>query len=105
MTLESLILEANAQGWAVALRQHPDRRDYWECSLSRPAGQIAAGIIRETTYAIADTPCLALDYALDKANAYEYDRTSPTGLALPAQSLLDLLHIKPAGTLPSITRR
>lgn len=109
-TLTSLIDEANASGWAVTLRQHPDLGQHWECSLSRPTEQTANGIIREIRYATAMTPFSALDYALAQP-----ERTAeliPSGLASPGETALDLfallkgkLNLQPASTIPAITRR
>lgn len=104
MTLESLILEANVQGWAVTLRQHPDRKAYWECSLSRPTEQTANGIVREIAFAIGLNPCSALDLALNQA---EVETLRPIGLPTtePVIDLRALLGLKPACVLPTITRR
>lgn len=104
-TLTDLITEANSSGWAVTLRQHPDLGRHWECSLSRPAEQTANGIIREVRYATAMTPFSALDYALAQPDTTVTLR--PTGLpgTEPARNLLTLLHLQPARTIPTITRR
>jgi hypothetical protein len=105
MTLSDLIIEANDSGWAVTLRQHPDAKPYWEAHLSRPTSHNAAGIIRETAFAIAPDPYAALDLALSTTETQTH---LPTGLPGPntfAPNLLTLLNLQPARTIPTITRR
>lgn len=104
-TLTSLIAEANDSGWAVTLRQHPDRRAYWEAALSRPVEQILNGIAREIAFAIGSTPYAALDLALQQS---ETETIRPTGLTndlLTVPSLASLLNLQPATRVPTITRR
>ena len=105
-TLTDLITEANSSGWAVTLRQHPDRRAYWECALSRPIEQIMNGIAREIAFAIGPTPYSALDLALAQPHT---ETLRPTGLTddlLAVPSLASLLNLLSAArTVPTITRR
>jgi hypothetical protein len=106
-TLESLITEANAQGWSVSLRQHPDRQDYWECQLTRRAEQNENGIVREVATTIASEPDTAVIDALFNCET-DAKRVEPLGLrggVYPTTpNLLDLLGLtKP--TVPMITRR
>lgn len=106
MTLDSLILAANTQGWAVTLRQHPDRREYWEAALSRPIEQTVNGTVREIAFAIGHSPYTALDWAMNVAAPTVL---VPTGLpgddSLPAPDLLNLLGLAKSTPLPQITRR
>ena len=91
MSLEATITHANSSGWAITLAQHPDRPDYWEASLTRRATTNRNGIIRETLFAIADTPTTAIELALQsQPSLLESTGLSP---APPANtpSLLDLL--------------
>lgn len=105
--LDALITEANILGWAVTLRQHPDRRAYWEASLSRPlAKPHPNGIVRELAFAIADTPIWALTLALCCDTP---TRLEPAGISAatpdPTFNLLAALGISEPAALPKLTRR